>query len=806
MTSRDTAILGSGLELSEIASAIRRHKLIVAATVVLGLMLGATVVGSIQPRYQASALLILDTRRLNPIDSDWVVSGPRVTETPAAATSEVEVLRSEALARRVLEQLHLDTLDEFQARPGVVARLCMAAADTLYGLADRFDGGNGVASQVSVAARMLGVASRRLGDLFAGPPAALLSPERSREAVLAAAVEIYQDRLSIYKAENSYAVRISFAGLDPILTADIVNAHAQAYLDQQLEAKRSTTVVVQTWIDERLTELRRALERSEDAVQKFREKHDLLGGTDGNTVVAQRLSDFNAALIAARNDLGTKQAALREIDALDRSPASVAAAGEVLASPLIQKLGEQEAEVIRRRAQLAQQLLPKHPLYQDAERELRDIRGKIAAEAEKIRRSRESAVRAAEEQVANLEVMVERLSEEQRSLDIAAGQLRGLQAEVGTNQRLLEMFLLRSKEILAQADLQFADARVASPATPPQRPFYPSRTIFLGLGGLLSTGLGVGLALLRDRSDRTVHTARQLEMAVGVPSMSLIPEIPRAWRERRRPENEVVDYPMSVYSEAIFGLRNLIFLRGSEKRQPLLILVTSALAGEGKSSLSLSLARSLALAGTRTLLVDCDLRRPSVDAVIGPAKSREPSLQAVLNGSADLTQSARRDPSTPLHYLTSDEPTHSRHAIWHPHGVQKLIGEARMHYDYVVLDLPPLTLFNDAVLFAPLADMTLFVARWGRTHREIVRSALDRLRAAGVDPAGLGLVLNAVNLRASSHFTPSDVEYYHMSISDYYRTGRDGRARLIDGTAAEFRPQQEHGTGGSPSGDPVQGP
>ena len=107
--------------------------------------------------------------------------------------------------------------------------------------------------------------------------------------------------------------------------------------------------------------------------------------------------------------------------------------------------------------------------------------------------------------------------------------------------------------------------------------------------------------------------------------------------------------------------------------------------------------------------------------------------------------------------------------MWHPDGVRRLIREAKARYEYVILDLPPLTLFNDAVLFAPLADKVLFVARWGRTHREIVRSALDRLRAAGADAAGLGLVLNAVDLRASSHFTPSDVEYYHKGITAYYR-------------------------------------
>jgi polysaccharide biosynthesis transport protein len=319
----------------------------------------------------------------------------------------------------------------------------------------------------------------------------------------------------------------------------------------------------------------------------------------------------------------------------------------------------------------------------------------------------------------------------------------------------------RQLEISGQDEIAQPDARIVSPARPPLRPSYPRKSILVLLAIGSGTVIGAFIAFLTDRMERGFRQSRDVTGATGLRALGFIPLV-------RRPERafaQLTEQPRSGFAEAVRAIRTSL-LASQEEGSGKILLVTSSLQGEGKSLLAASLARSTAAAGGRTLLVDCDLRKPSVDKLMHDTAG--PGLLDLLAGSVAFEGAVRSDAASGMDYVSC----WNRNLVGSPQDVlgslamRNFINRARSRYDLVILDAPPILAVSDAKILARYADCTVFVIRWRTTPREVVRNALDLFEAEGGPIAGV--VLSRVDVKKQAKLGLHDSAAYHARYASYF--------------------------------------
>lgn len=482
----------------------------------------------------------------------------------------------------------------------------------------------------------------------------------------------------------------------------------------------------------------------------------------------QQLAELNVQLVAARTDLAEAEARYDQARSQVGQRHNAAALGEVLKSPLIQRLGEQEAEVRRRQAEIAKRYGPRHPDTISVDSELADLRAKIAEEVSKVMESIETEVRVARARVNTLSASLDALKTENADLQKARVQLRELERESESGRVLLETFLSRFKETSNQDNLQKADVRIISAAEVPVAASFPKKKLILAVALVLSLMVGLGLAFLLEALDHGYRALEHLERDRSIAGLGMVPKLTTLQLKGAKPFDYAIRKPTSAYSEALrFVHVSLMFGHPGDLR-PKSILVTSSLPGEGKTTLCLSLARLLARAGNqRLLLVEGDLRRANVGKALIEPGQRAPSLTAYLTGQIERWQDCLiQDEVSGLELILSGDKVDTPQVLLQSERMRTLLAEAGEVYDFVILDAPPLLAVSDAVILSHLADVTVFVVRWESTPREAVGNALDLLRKAGA-PIG-GFVLTQVDVKKHAHYGYGDYASYYGQYGGYY--------------------------------------
>ena len=562
--------------------------------------------------------------------------------------------------------------------------------------------------------------------------------------------------LNIYQKGSSSVIAIEFTSSSPRMAALVPNRLAELYIDQQIHQKNTTNREATKWLAQQIEELRKKVQASEAAAESFRAQSGLFL-TNGSTVPQQQLTDINSQLTLAEAARAEAEAKLQNARSLIASGSSVNSAAAVLQSPLIQNLRQQEVALRAQIAQMSETLLPTHPKMMEAQANLDDLDRQIEKEVNKIVQGLENEARVASARVNSLRASLIRLQARMGTLNQDEVRLRALERDATTNRSLLESFLKRYEEANARADADAAtaNARIVSRAQEPSQPTFPKTSAVLTLAVVAGLLIALIVSFIVEVFARGFRTGEQAERATGMPFLGLVPESERGARQAN-PVEDVMREPFGLYAEAIKTLQGNVLLARIGERRARSVLVTSAHMNEGKTSTAASLARVLSMGGYRTILVDADLRAPSVQLAVGmPVQA---GLSDLLTGRANFNQVIRQDYGSYAHIMQAGGPLPNPTAALASSQMAWVLKALEQTYDYVIVDSPAAMAAADAQVLSKMTDLTILVVRWSATSRRVVTHVLKMLSATS--GRRVGLLLTRVNLRRYRRYTDTAIVEY----------------------------------------------
>jgi polysaccharide biosynthesis transport protein len=687
-----------------------------------------------RPVYRAQALL--EIQKENP-DIPTIKELYELEEvSDAYLRTQYSILSSESLARRVIDQLHLETLPEFNARKW-------------WQLWSR--------TKKSTTTQIFAV----------GP-----MPESSDREISQRVLERFQDRLTIDPVNRSRLVAVRFDSRDPELAARVVNTLAQDYIDQNLEGRWQTTERAGDWLSQQLVGVKAKLEKSEDELQSYARRNGLVfletdKGASEN-VVNQRMHELQEQFTKAQAERYEKEALYRLVQTSDAGTLP-----GVFDNKLIQDLSERLAELKRELAQLSTTFNPDYPRAKEIQSQIDEIKGSLEEErqraADRIVNDYSAAVRR--------EALVKQaLAEQQKEASQIAEksvQYNILKREVDTDRQLYDGLLQQLKAAGISAGLRASNIRIVDSAEPPANPAKPRKLLNLAVAVLLGLGLGVLAAFFQERLDDTVKGDDDVQRLFGLPSLALIPVVPVSNGDRRdipkilpRPEAHAfngngtaknsrtfwyrIDRDATQYAplaEAFRSLRTSVLL-STPDRPPSSLLVTSAQPAEGKTTVASNVAISLAQLGHRVLLVDADLRYPSQHKLF--ATGTGPGLVGYLTGQQDWRSVVTPSGSRGLDVMVCGPVPPNPCELLSSQRMGALVRSASAEYGFIILDSPPMLALADSRILAPLVDGVLLVVKSGTTPREQFTHAQSGIRNVGGNL--IGVVLNNVDMRTNGYY------------------------------------------------------
>ena len=683
-----------------------RHRLLIAAcTLVLG---GAAILAAwLMPSYyvsEARVLVGVQSPRLPNVES--IVAD--VSPDAERVQNEGFILQSRNIAKQVIDQLKLRQDPEFNpelAPPSLWARLnpMQYLPTQLTAWLDH---------QTSSAKKVEPIKDPSNAD------------DRTIDSLLS--------HIDVSTLGRSHVLSVKAESRNPQTASAVANALAERYLDYQRRDKIESMDRVDKFLMGRVAELRDQVRKSDQAVEDYRRSHDLYKSAgSGGGVTSQQLTELNTQLLAAQTAKAEADSRLKEAQEMRKGGLNNESVPEVLRSPLVTVLKQQQSDAERKAAELQATYGPRHPSMLNARSEVGNIQGRVNAEIGKVIDGLSREARTADARYQALAQNFETLKKQMGSVNDKAIGLEALERDAVVNRNLLEAMLLRAKQSTGAEDILTANAKLVSPASPPQAPSYPPKALLALLGVAGGMMVGVTIALLREGGDHTFRRADQIEALTGLPVMAMVPQV----AGRQQPAMQVLRQPTSAYSEALRRLHIGVEL-SETANSPKTILISSATPSEGKSVMVASLGRLLASNGKRVLLIDCDWRSPRLHQIFR-CSNRDGLASLLVDKASDLENTIHHDalsgvdvmPSGPwsprsAHLLSSDRMRH-------------LLEALEQHYEFIILDTPPALVTADVLALSRLVEKVVFVVRWGHTRQEAVIEALKQIVDAQGDVAGV---------------------------------------------------------------------
>ena len=754
MANEALRLIGSGVEssasssaeelnLRELWRALLRRKLVLFAPVAL-ITLGVFLWAKQQaPMYTGQALVHVENRDAQVLAIEGVVE--ELVASPATIESEIEFMASPAFARRIVQELDLINDPEFapwllQEEPGPLDAFFELIDPTRYIPQEWWTVLLGGESE-EVAAGPIDQETRQLNTASAN----LLS------------------RLTVEQVGRSYVVALSFLSEDPAKAARIVNAMADEYLVSQVEEKYAAAERAMEWLGERINELRGQVLEAEAKTVEYRTQNNLVN-TEAENPLTLQFFQINSQLALAQAQRAEAEARLSQARSVLESD-GIGAAALVLGSPLMDSLRQQETDSLRELADLSSVYGDRHPQMMAAQSRIQSVRDKMQDEVRRIMQDLQNEVSVAVAREREMQNSMTRLQSEAARDDLAGVELGALENEVETNRQLFQTFLLRYREIVEQQGLQEADAKVLSPADPPNQPSHPKILLLTAIAFAASSVLGVLLVFLVERwdTDYGFRSADETQALLGVRALALVPDLNRRETQGITAEDYILQKPHSAYSEALQRIRTSLFLSDGD-HPPRTILITSSVPLEGKSTIAASLARQSARSGLKVILIDADLRRPRLHELLGLANQN--GLSEVLTGRANPEAAIRRDEKSGLDFLPAGVGVVSPPDLFRSSTMRILLEETAAYYDLVILDSPPVAAVSDSFTLSGMVDKSLYVIRWERTPRNVALAGIRQMLDAGADIAGV--VLSRVDVKKHARYGYADSGYYQGRYRKYY--------------------------------------
>ncbi len=719
MPQRETTIRDYWLILTK-----QRWTIIAFAAVVLILTTIATfkttpiydAVGRIAINRESADALPFKDNTSNPTDEDYTI----------AMETQVRILHSDNLAMRVIRKLGLDTNPSF----------------------------TGVAKPQTPA-----------GELPTTSP----SIDTREETKL---IDTFRSGLKVATVNNTRLIEIHYLNSNPRLAADIVNGIVSSFIEQNYQTKFESAMQTSDWLSRQLADLKLKVETSQEKLIRFQREKGIVGIDEKQNLTTSKLDELSRELTASEADRIQKEAnyelaATGNPELMARSP-----------SEMLGHLRERESTLKQDYALLKTQFGPNYPKVVEIKNQLDQLEGDINAEVKRMATQIKNEYLAAQQRENMVLARMEEQKREANELNQNAIEFNILKRDVDANRQLYEGLLQRLKEASLEAGLHSNNIRVVDSARVPLSPTSPDIPRNLGIGFILGLCGGVGLAFLLEALDNTVRTPEQAELASGLPALGVVPQFLRADTPRLQPAKlslangdnttrraELIAQlrPNSEAAECYRSLRTSILLSALDS-PPKVLLVTSPLPQEGKTTTSVNCAIVLAQRGSRVLLVDADLRRPGVHRAFG--FDRKGGLSTVLTGSTPIESVLRTYPEVPnLSIMPAGPPPPHPAELLDASKMRSLIAQWRKEYDHVIIDTPPALSVTDPVLLSVEADSIILVIRSGKTTKDALRRAGELLWQ--VNAKVMGIVVNGIDLGSPDHY------YYYYGAKaggEYYNT------------------------------------
>jgi polysaccharide biosynthesis transport protein len=695
---------------------LRRQYLVILFVSALVLGMGIVYLAVATPIYTAKTNIYIDLHK-NPIDQPLGIFG----NDPIEIESQIQILKSTTIASSVIKKLQL--MNDPELDPSV------RPASHLF-------------------------------ELFFGTISASKSESGPMDRIVAA----FQNNLTI-EPVGGRVIAISYSSPDPERAASIANAIANAYITDQLEAKYEANRVATNWLQQRQQQLREQADGAQRTVESFKKQNDIVT-TDGKPLDNVQVAELNNRLVAARAqtaDISARLARLEAITRLGPSDKHVDGAISEISSPIVTTLRQQYIELARRESEWSVRFGKDHLAVVNLRNRMQEIRNSLFDELRQAAETAKNDYEIAKQRQAELERQLAGIVAQSRSASQAQVTLSGLESGATAYRKLYDSFLQQYMGTTQQATFPITEARVISAASPPLEKSKPKTWIVLALSFFGGIGLGLGFGTLRDTMDRVFRTAKQLESELQVPCVALVPFVKnekskQSWHKTisllvaeddkaalHAPEifRTVIDSPLSSFSEAIRSIKLTIDLH-IEPRQCKIIGMTSTIPNEGKSTIAAALAHLIAQVGGRVLLVDCDLRNPTLSRML--SRGAAAGIFDVVAKRTPAAEAILKEPKSNIAFLPAGKriPLFLTSEVLGSESMTKLFDALRQNYDYILVDLPPLSPIIDVRASTHFIDAYLLTVEWGRTKIDAVEQSLRS--APKIYDSLIGTILNKTDM------------------------------------------------------------
>lgn len=606
---------------------------------------------------------------------------------------------------------------------------------------------------------------------FVGLPASAVTDSSGMR--LSPAAGAFRSRVEVEPVTGSRLVNLHFRAYDPQVAADAVNALAQLYIEQSLELRFTTSSEATGWLSDRVKEQHEKLLAAEQALQQYREREGLVAQESREGLVDQKLETLNAAVLEARTDRIAKETVYNQISSL--GPERIDSFPLVLGSGAVQALKTELGALQKEEALLAESLGDRHPEMVRVRGQVRATQEKIRGEIRNVARAAESEYRTALAREARLQANLDAVKGEAQAANRKSIEYVGLQREVDTNRQLYQDLLTKTKQTGLETELKTTNIRVIEKAETPRRPIAPRKTRSYQVAVVLGLLIGIGLALGFEHMDNTFKTPEDVREQLQLPFLGMVPDVglkPAAGG--RAPQ--LVKSPNSAVADAYRVLRTNLIFSSAPENTGRVIMVSSANPAEGKTTTLANLAVALAQNGAKVLAVDADLRRPTLYQHFGVTKI--PGLTDLIVGKSAASQAIHSTKVDGLQLLPCGYQTPNPAELLGSPMMKQILDALRAHYEWVLIDAPPLLAMADAPVLCPLVDGVVLVIGAESASKPAVMRAIDQVQGIGGKIAGL--VLNKVNLERNSY-------YYSQYYGEYYRSYY---AESSKGAAGEAGPRK----------------
>ena len=691
--------------ISVVRDTIRRRWKVLAAVTAAVFLVGVLAVSFMTPKYTSTAKVRLDPSR-NPLANN--AQATRAELTPEAIETEVTAIRSLDLARSIVRAYGLSGDPEFTKE---------------------IEG--------------------NIGNI---------GTTETRENALAAAV---LSHLQVDREKLTYVLNVRFTSVDSLKAAKLANAFADGYIESRTTNKVGTAERQSEWFQQRLEELGKQASEAEARAADYRARAGIVESSVANSTVGtindQQVAPLASSLATAESDA----AAARSNLAAARSQVArggLDAVSEVLGSAVIADLRRQRAEVLRSRGEVEARYGERHPESIRVRDQLAALDAQIQAEARRVVGALQATASAAEARADSLRGSLTQLERERERSARDSVTAASLEREAAAQRALYDKMSQMSLESAQAARLSIAQAEVIDRAEPQPRPTSPNKPLLYALSLLVALAAGAGTIAVMEMTSGGFRSVEEVQDQLGSPVLAVVPKVSKG----QNPADLMLERPTSMFAES-YRIARAAVLGVKGTRSPKVIAITSSLPAEGKTTSAVAFARTLATAGAKTLLVECDIRRAAVRQIV---RTPVPAvgLVEVLHGEASVDEAIHPGDVPNLDQILVLSPYFSAENLFGEGRMEQLLGTLRERYDQIVLDLPPLMGLADGRFLAVLADATTLVIKWNSTPVAAAVSSLNWLRSDGSNP--VGALYTQVDPSAQA---VGGLYYYSKQYSDYYQ-------------------------------------